>query len=123
VVPSPSSVPAEQVIEAVFAKLDAVALGTAIGVVSGLGLFLATVLLLLKGGDAVGPTLSLLAEYLIGFEVTWKGALVGLLEAGLVGFILGYLIARLRNWSMAAYSRLVQRRAQAEAERELLDKV
>lgn len=123
VAPSPSSVPAERVIEAVFAKLDPWALGTAIGVVSGLGLFLATALLILREGGAGGRALSLLSQYLIGFEVTWQGAGVGLLEAGVVGFMVGYLIARLRNWSMGAYSRLLQRRAQAEAERELLDKV
>jgi hypothetical protein len=122
-VPSPSSVPAEKLIEVVFAKLDPVALGTAIGVVGGLGLFLTTALLMLTGGDAVRRTLSLLGQYLFGFEVTWKGAGVGLLEAGLGGFAVGYLIASLRNGGMVAYSRLVRRRAQAEAERELLDKV
>lgn len=122
-VPSPTSVPAERVLEVVFAKLDPVALGAAIGVVGGLFLFLTTALLILKGGNAAVRTLSLLSQYLPGFEVTWRGASVGLIEAGLGGFALGFLIARLRNGGMAAYSRLVQRRAQAEAEREVLDKV
>ncbi|HSE36497.1 MAG TPA: hypothetical protein VLG74_04285, partial [Blastocatellia bacterium] len=123
VVPSPSSVPAEKVIEVVFAKLDPVALGTAMGVIAGLGLFLVTALLMLTGGDAVRRTLSLLGQYLFGFEATWKGAGVGLIEAGLGGFALGYLIASLRNGGLVVYSRLVRRRAQADAERELLDKV
>ncbi len=123
VVSLPSTVPAEGLIEAVFARLDPLALGTAIGIVSGLGLFLATVVLTLRGGDPRGQTLSLLSQYLIGYEVNWLGAGVGLFEAGVVGFILGYLIAELRNVSMAGYSHLLRRRAQAQAERDVLDKV
>src|SRR5262249_55520273 len=71
--PAPAMTP-DEVIEAVFAKLDPVALGAALGVVSALTLFLASATLLLKGGSTVGPTLSLLGQFLIGFEVTWKGS-------------------------------------------------
>lgn len=120
--PSPSE-PVERMIEVVFARLDPVALGIAFGVVGGLFLFVTTALLTLTGGPAAVRTLSLLSHYLFGYEVTWKGAGVGLVQAGLGGFALGYLIARLRNFGMAAYSRLVQRRAQVEAERDVLDKV
>ena len=88
-----------------------------------MGLFLAAVLLLLKGGPVVGPNLSLLGHYLPGFAVTWPGALIGLLEGGGAGFAFGYSIAWLRNWGMRAYADLVRRRAEAEAQRNLLDKV
>jgi len=71
----------------------------------------------------VGATLSLLAHYLFGYEVTWKGACIGLVEAGVGGFVLGYLGARLRNWSMTAYAFLLKRYAEAQARRTLLDKV
>jgi protoporphyrinogen oxidase len=113
----------DQIIEAAFARLDPVALGAAFGVVAGGSLFLATTLLLLKGGVFVGRNLSLLTNYLYGFSVTWSGALIGLVEAGIGGFLLGYSTARLRNWGLAAYASLLRRRAAAEARRDLLDKV
>jgi hypothetical protein len=98
-------------------------MGTAIGVVAGIVLFIASALLLLEGGPVVGPTLSLLKNYLIGFEVSWPGALLGMVEAGLIGFAVGYLGARFGNLGIAAYAHSIQRRAEADANRDLLDKV
>ncbi len=101
------------VIESAFAKIDPLALGVAVGVVSGLGIFMASAILLLRGGPALGPTLSLLGNYLFGFEVTWGGAVIGLLEGGLLGFAVGALAAGLRNWTLKALrkDRAVARRA------------
>jgi hypothetical protein len=65
----------------------------------------------------------LLYHYLPRFRVTWKGAIVGFLEAGIGGFLLGYLCAWLRNWGMAGYAALVRRRAEAKGQRDLLDKI
>jgi protoporphyrinogen oxidase len=113
----------DEVIEAAFARLDPLALGVAVGIVCGLGLFLATAVLLIKGGPQAGPNLSLLRHYLLGFEVTWVGAVLGLVEAGAAGFALGYGGAWLRNWGMKAYAALLQRWAEAEARRDLLDKI
>lgn len=113
----------EQVIQAAFARLDPVALGAAFGTVGGFGLFFATAPLLLKGGVPVGKNLALLAQYLVGFSPTWAGAFIGLFEAALGGFALGYVAAGLRNWGLAAYAVLLRRRAAAEARRDLLDRV
>jgi len=113
----------DEIIATVLAKLDPVALGVAVGVVSSIGLFLLTAVLLLKGGPEIGPNLSLLRYYLPEFEVTWTGAFVGLIEAGVGGFTLGYLGAYLRNWGITAYAAVVRRRAEAKARRDLLDKV
>jgi protoporphyrinogen oxidase len=112
---------ADQIIQTAFAKLDPLALGVAIGVVTGVGLLLATIVLLLKGGTFVGPRLGLLRNYLIGFEVTWFGALIGLIEGGVGGFTLGYLGASLRNWGMKAYAHLIRRRVEAQAAGKVLD--
>lgn len=111
----------EELIEAAFAKLDPLALGLAVGIVVGLSLFIATVALLLKGGEVVGPTLALLDNVLIGFTVTWSGAFIGLVEGMLGGFTLGYMFASLRNVGIDAYAWLLQRRAMAISERNLLD--
>ncbi|HKA53942.1 MAG TPA: hypothetical protein VKJ47_09805, partial [Candidatus Binatia bacterium] len=113
----------EEVLAAVFAELDPLALGGAVGVVSGISLFVMAAVLLLKGGPAVGPNLALLRYYLPGFAVTWGGAAVGCLEAGVGGFVLGYVGAWLRNWGVTAYAALLRHRAEARARRDLLDKV
>ncbi|MCM3874561.1 MAG: FAD-dependent oxidoreductase [Pyrinomonadaceae bacterium] len=111
----------EELIEAAFAKLDPVAMGAAVGIVAGVGLFIATIALLLKGGPVVGPTLSLLNNVLLGFSVTLPGALIGLVEACIGGFMLGYLFAWLRNLGIDGYAWLLQRRAMTESQRSLLD--
>ena len=114
---------AEQVIQRAFARLDPVALGAAFAFVAGVGLFLATAILLLKGGPTVGPSLSLMSHYVLGFRVTWRGAAVGLLEAAAGGFGLGYVTAQLRNQALASYATLVRRRAAAGLRRRVLDDV
>jgi hypothetical protein len=80
-----------------FGRLDPVALAVALGTVSGGALWLATVLLLLRGGPAVGLHLNRLSFFLPGYAVSWPGAFVGLLEAGLVGAALGTLLALFWN--------------------------
>ncbi len=67
------------------------------GVVGGLGLFLMTLWLVIKGGPRVGHHLSLLGQYLIGYSVTWTGSFVGLFYGALIGGIVGWLIARIYN--------------------------
>jgi len=113
----------EEMIKIAFAKLDPLALGTSLGLVLGFGIFLATIFLLLKGGEIIGPNLSLLGEYFWGFKVTFSGAFIGLFEGLFTGFVIGHLIAWLRNWSMYSYASLIRRRAEMEENRDLLDKV
>jgi hypothetical protein len=108
------------VLRAAFARLDPVALGLSVGVVCGFGLFLATAALLIKGGDVIGPRLALLNHYLIGYQVTWAGALVGLVEAAVVGYVIGYICARLHNLLIDGYIYLVQRVAEIRARRDIL---
>jgi len=58
-------------------RLNALVLATAMGLVAGFALFAATAFLLLKGGPVVGPHLSLLAQFFVGYEVSWPGAVLG----------------------------------------------
>ncbi len=104
-----------------FAQLDAVAAGVAAGLVSGLGFFAATALLLLRGGEPVGPMLSLLRHYLPGYRVTWFGACVGMAEVALLVFVLAYALARTRNLLVQGYLRRVMKRVEARLTRDLLD--
>ncbi|MGD9852422.1 MAG: NAD(P)/FAD-dependent oxidoreductase [Nitrospirales bacterium] len=113
----------DAIIQIVFAKLDPFALGVAVGIVSGFAIFAATAILLIKGGPVIGPRLSLLGHFLFGFQMTWRGALIGCLEGGLIGFSIGYAGASLRNWSIRAYAKFSRWREEKDRRRHLLDKV
>lgn len=119
----PAPLTPAELVEAAFARLDPLALGAAIGTGAGLALFLATAGLLVQGGAMVGKTLNLLGYYLYGYGVSWPGAFWGFAQAWIGGFGLGFVVANLRNWGVSAYAYLLKRRAEAEAGRDLLDKV
>lgn len=83
-------------------RLNGVILGVILGILFGLVVFLATIILLLKGGDPVGPHLALLGQFFIGYRVTFAGSIIGLLYGFGLGFVVGYMIASLYNW-MASF--------------------
>jgi len=87
----------EQELAQVFLRVDRVALGLAAGVVGGMGLFVATLALVLMGGPVVGPTLGLLGQYFPGYSVTTLGSVIGLFYGCITGFVVGWLFAALRN--------------------------
>ncbi|MGB5660654.1 MAG: hypothetical protein WBO54_14325, partial [Thermoanaerobaculia bacterium] len=100
----------EELIGQAFARFDPVALGTALGSIAALLLLAGTAVLLLEGGDPAGPTLSLLGQYLTGYQVSWTGALIGFIEAGALGFGLGWLMANLINLLVGATENWIRRR-------------
>jgi len=76
--------------------------GIAVGLMLGLGLLVATVALVIKGGPDPGPHLSLLAIYFPGYSVTWLGSVIGFVYAFVVGYAIGRTVA-------AIYNRLIRR--------------
>ena len=88
----------EEVILTRLVRLNARIQGVVVGLVAGLGLFIATNWLVLKGGKAVGRHLSLLGQFFIGYSVTFPGSLVGFVYAFVCGSIIGYSVARIYNW-------------------------
>lgn len=85
-------------------RLNGKVLGLIVGFVFGIGLFVATNWLLLKGGslDAqgrqiIGPHLELLGQFLIGYRVSFLGSLIGLAYGLVLGSITGSLIAWVYN--------------------------
>ena len=96
-VPQPVIQNPAEILRRAFARYDPIALGCALGFVFGAGLFSMTTVLLLKGGDVVGPNLSLLGNYLVGYYVTWTGAFIGFLEAAIGGFLLGFVMSHMIN--------------------------
>jgi hypothetical protein len=83
-----------------YARIDPVALGVAVGALIGGAVFAATVILLIKGGTRVGSNLSLLGQFFAGYDVTWRGSLIGLLYGFVAGFLFGFLFAIFRNAAM-----------------------
>ena len=79
-------------------RLNGVILGLTLGLLFGFGIFIATLILVFKGGEVVGPHLSLLGQFFIGYEVTFMGSLIGFLYGLGLGFLIGYVIAGLYNW-------------------------
>jgi hypothetical protein len=102
-------------------KLDRVAFGLSLGTAAGLLIFLATLTLLLKGGEVVGPNLRLLNQYFPGYTVSATGSVVGLAYGLISGFVFGWGFAFLRNAAVFLYMAVVHRRAEFQALRRLLD--
>lgn len=88
----------DTVIQTRLLYLNAVVQGVTTGMFVGLGLFALTIWLVIKGGDTVGPHLSLLGQYFIGYSVTWRGAFIGMIYGFIVGYGIGYAYARIYNW-------------------------
>ncbi len=71
--------------------------GIAIGLLLGAGLFLATIVLVLKGGPNPGPHLGLVRIYFPGYSVTWIGSFVGFVYAFVLGYAIGRTVATVYN--------------------------
>jgi hypothetical protein len=96
--------PQDEILRRQIARLNARAWGVAGGLTLGVGLFVATAVLLLIGpapGTEVGGTLGQLRYYLPGYSVTWLGSVVGLVY----GFVVGYGVGRTVG---SVYNRLVR---------------
>ncbi len=88
----------EEIILTRLVRLNAKIHGLVTGIVFGLGLFLATNWLVLKGGKSVGRHLSLLGQFFIGYRVSFLGSFIGFFYGFICGFIIGYSIAWMYNW-------------------------
>jgi protoporphyrinogen oxidase len=105
----------------VFLKLDRMAFGLSLGIAAGILLFLATLILVLRGGDPVGPNLQFLSYYFPGYSVTAPGSMLGLAYGFVVGFIGGWSFAFLRNTMVFLCVAAIHRRAELQLLRKLFD--
>lgn len=71
--------------------------GLAFGAVSALGLFVATIWLVVRGGANVGEHLGLLGVYLPGYSVSYVGSVIGFVYAFVIGYGAGRTIATVYN--------------------------
>jgi hypothetical protein len=80
-------------------RLNGRAWGIALGLLFGVGLFLATLILVLRGGEDVGQHLGLLSIYFPGYDVSVPGAFIGFAYAFVVGYAIGRLICLFYNFA------------------------
>lgn len=96
----------QQLIRRTVLRINARAWGISTGLVFGFGLFLATNVLTLRGGENVGRHLQLLGIYFPGYRVTFLGSLVGFVYAFVLGYgigrVIGYVYNRAAGTSTAA---------------------
>ncbi len=111
----------DRLFRGVFARMDQTAFATAIGTVSGLFVFFATLFLILKGDKVVVPYLELLNQYFFGYSVTIAGAFVGLAYSFFWGFLFGWLLAYLRNLFLGFFIYRLKRKVELMTFRDFLD--
>lgn len=78
-------------------RLNARAWGISVGLVAGLGILVATWVLVLKGGPNVGQHLILLRAYFPGYSVSFIGGLIGFVYSFVIGYGLGRVIGTVYN--------------------------
>ncbi len=81
----------------VVARIHAGILAFIFAIIGGVSLFIITVWLIVKGGQSVGLHLQLLGQYFIGYSVSWKGSIVGLLYGAIIGGLVGWTIGTVYN--------------------------
>lgn len=79
------------------ARLRAGIVALVFGLTGGVLLCVATVWLVIRGGEVVGPHLGLLRYYFPGYTVSWGGAAIGFLYGALVGGLIGGSVAWIYN--------------------------
>ena len=86
-----------QLVQAAIVRLRTRVTALVFACAGGAGLFVATAWLVIRGGETVGPHLTLLNNYFPGYEVTWVGSFIGLLYGAGVGALFGGSLAWLYN--------------------------
>lgn len=79
-------------------RLSRNVLGLTLGILFAIGIFLATNILVIKGGPTVGAHLQLLNQYFPGYRVTFGGSFLGAAYGFVVGYVNGWIIAAVYNW-------------------------
>jgi hypothetical protein len=104
-----------------FAPLDKRAFGVALGVVGAIAIAGITVLNLLVTKPLEG--LVLLDQYFAGYSVSWIGAVIGGAWGFAVGFCAGWLLAFIRNLTLALSFFMLRTRAELDETSDFLDHI
>lgn len=104
-----------------FAPLHKRALGIAVGATVALLVLVVTIFHLI-----VQPTdipIDLLSQYFYGYDLTWRGALIGVWWGFVAGFAAGWFLAFMRNISVATWLFVVRAKASLAQSSDFLDHI
>ena len=105
-----------------FAPVHKRALGVAVGCVVGLGFFALTAFhIVLHPTNA--PNIALLAHFFYGYEVSWRGALVGFCWGSFTGFVAGWFVAFVHNLVTALKVFVFKTRGELAQTKDFLDHI
>ena len=80
------------------ARLQSRAWGVSVGLLMGIVLFVATAVLVLRGGPDMGQHLQLLSVFLPFYSVSYGGACIGFVYLFVIGYAIGRLIGVVYNF-------------------------
>src|SRR5438874_2738156 len=103
------------------APLNRIATGVAAGTVLSCLIFLATLIVVLRGGSPPEPNLGLLSQFLFGYTISFTGSIVGFVWGFAIGFALGWSFALLRNLALWTFLALVRSRGEMDQFGDVLD--
>jgi len=107
--------------EEAFPRIHKLALGVAIGLTSGVSIWLLTIVrVMLRPG---GIPMNLLKEFFYGYTVTWSGAFVGFAWAFACGFVGGWLLGFVHNVTLDLWLLVVRARTDLSLRRHFPDHI
>lgn len=105
-----------------FLPLHKLAFGLAVATVAALLVLVLTIDAMIRPAGNRLP-MEVLAAYFSGYQVSWRGALVGTGWAAFTGFVLGWFFAFVRNFVMAVQIVVLRTRANLAETRDFLDHI
>ena len=112
---------APAVFEPLFPRAHKRALGVAVGLTAGLTLFAVTALHV--AFPIEGLPIGLLSQYFYGYDVTWPGALVGAFWGFATGFVGGWLLGFVHNFTIGVWLLVIRARRDIAQTRNFLDHI
>jgi hypothetical protein len=106
-----------------FAPMHKRALGIAVGMTVGVLLSAITIFHVLVPSTAIELNVELLSQYFYGYEVSWRGALVGFFWGFVSGFVSGWFVAFTRNMVTAVWVFALKTRAELSQTSGFLDHI
>ena len=104
-----------------FQRAHKSALGFAFGLIAGGGLFILTAVHVALQID--GLPLGLLRQYFSGYDVTWPGAFLGLAWGFGVGFVGGWLLGFVHNFTVGVWLLIIRAKRDLRQTSNFLDHI
>jgi hypothetical protein len=105
-----------------FAPVYKLALGVAVGFISGLGVAAVTIFHLVLDPRGALP-LHLLSQFFYGYELSWPGALVGFCWGFFTGFVAGWFLGFVHNLVTAVTVFIFKTRGELAQTKDFLDHI